>query len=975
MAEPITTDLFKFVAVRPAQRVTEKETRRTIIRDERADNPDGAVKLAQLARELSHSGVAPGRWRELDLSPIESLAEAHRELVLRYENFSADEHAPDGRELLNEAAPRARTGRDPQLLRVAWDALYTAHLTGPDAGPLLEKPIAALRVLHFARLLDEDQYPAPTAALEALRATPAIPTVFDDSIRLPAGAAPGTTGVTAQGGPREANNPERSTRLRELAKEIDATERLLATVATAPALTARVIAGPTEQTGGWVRSEFDLRNAPALHHALSGQISREQAAILDRLRVAETSPVTDAAQALQSHLMKLSEQAIILADDREYQGYVRELRGILVPSLYEGPKISALLDDPGTSPDVNVAGHITPLGVGDLKVVKQTLLAYLPGEVAHIENVLKGESKERKHRKLDRTETTLFASVEETKETERDTQSTDRFELKRETEQTVKEDMSVKAGLTVTASFGPVVTTATGDFAYSTSKQDSQKSSSNFARDLVDRSVSKVQIKTRTERTTKTLNEVEEINTHLVDNAQPGADHVIGVYRWVDKRYRAQVYNYGVRLLLEFVVPEPAAFFRASQLRRALKSVNATPPAAFLNTSDGPLTVADITETDYLLYASRYNVAGVTPPPQLHKYIGISLIKEGVGLGQAVAMEAKDFLVPEGYVLIYYSATASILSAHASRFSLQIGPDTHLLLHKPWPPDPDVPDMTIHEQGTPKQVVNWTGAVRVTVAAYDVRGFAVNAQGVCLRDDAGQRTLQKWQLQTFDKIQAAYQALKNAYDQKVAQAEAAGGIAIEGRNPGLNRTIEKDELKKLCITMMTGQHFKQFNAMTDPADKPAHHPEVQVLEALAEGRIVQFFEQAFEWEQMTYLFYPYFWGRKRNWVEVSNLSDPDPLFARFLTAGAARVVVPVPMPYADAVQYLLQSKETDLGKKVWHGGERPTLGSDLYISITEEIRNQTDDLAGATPEGTPWEFTVPTTLVWLQPDAGLPKFT
>jgi hypothetical protein len=260
------------------------------------------------------------------------------------------------------------------------------------------------------------------------------------------------------------------------------------------------------------------------------------------------------------------------------------------------------------------------------------------------------------------------------------------------------------------------------------------------------------------------------------------------------------------------------------------------------------------------------------------------------------------------------------------------------------------------------------------VAAYDVIGFAVNVQGVC---QVNPQTVVKWQLQTFDKIYAAYQALKTAYDQKVTQAEAAVGITIEGRNPAMNRTIEKTELKKLCITMMTGQHFKQFNAMTDPADKPKHHPEVIVDEALSEGRIVQFFEQAFEWEQMTYLYYPYFWGRKRNWIDVMHRTDPDPLFTQFLTAGYARVMVPVPLAYKQAVEYMLQKKGMDLGKKVWLGGDRPTLeneNDDLYVSITEELRNQTDDLAGATPEGTPWEFTLPTTLVWLQPDSILPSF-
>lgn len=203
-------------------------------------------------------------------------------------------------------------------------------------------------------------------------------------------------------------------------------------------------------------------------------------------------------------------------------------------------------------------GPDEPLGIGDLKVVKETGLAYQAGEVAYIENVLIGESKERIYRTLNRTTTTLFTSDVETRETTRDTQATDRFELKREAEQTIKEDMSIKAGLSVTASYGPISATATGDFAYATSKEESAKTSSNFAREVVDRSVSKIQTKT----TLQTLNEVEETNTHGLDNVG-GAQHIIGIYRWVNKRYRARL------RLVRVLRPIPAASADDGPARRS----------------------------------------------------------------------------------------------------------------------------------------------------------------------------------------------------------------------------------------------------------------------------------------------------------------------------------------------------------------------------------------------------------------------
>lgn len=994
MNTPVVTDVFKFLAVRPAQLVAEKETTRTIIRDKRAMSAVEKRELTALAGQLSTSGVALAHWRELDISLIEPLAEGYRELTRSYERLRPGENPPEAKTLMKDAGlSNVKDGNDPDLISAAWKALYAAHATGRDAGPRLEVPMAALRVLHFAQTLAGEPRPSPFVALEALRATVAIPILFDAAFQPPSSSPAQTASVPNALVGHSTTSPDalrRSEQILALATDLNATERLFESVTNAPPLAnsaaRQVSLGPT---AGW-SDRFNLSTTPLLSDALPAQLSRTEAAVLDQLRLAETTPAHIAAQALQSHLQKLTDRASVLVDDPEFQTAMREITRAMplqvAPIL--PPIIIAGLGTPDASgADVDVSGRITPLGFGDLKVVKQTLLAYVAGEVAHIENVLKGESKERTHRKLDRTETTIFTSEETTKDTERDTQSTDRFELKREAETTLKEDMSIKAGLTVTGAYGPVVATATGDFAYSTSKQDSAKSSSNFAREVVDRAVTKVQTKTKAERTTKTLNEVEEINRHSLNNEPPSAAHVTGIYRWVDKRYRAQVYNYGVRLLLEFVIPEPAAFYRATHESTPPK-VNGKPPYPFVTDGlDGfgrsgkPLTAKEITEFNYPRYAAKYGAAGVLAPPPLFTYIGLALAPtEGVGLGTAFSIASKDFLVPGGYKLNSYSVAVSCIVANFPRLIVQVRGDIWTIVDLNNPGPNFIQTKQIGDPAADNAKIS-SGAVAVSVpvsvVGYDIAKFALNIQGVGVRTDEAMTT---WRNETFGKIQTAYQALQTAYDQKVTQAEAAAGITIEGQNPAINRIVEKNELKKLCITMLTGQHFNKFGkkpgAMTEPPDDAAHPPEVDVYEALYQGPIIQFFEQAFEWEQLTYVYYPYFWGRKKNWGKVAYLSDPDPLFQQFLTAGAARVLVPVPLAYAQSVIYLLQNGKGDLRDRVWGGGETVTINSPLYISIAEGLRNQTDDLAGAEPDPDvqPWEFTLPTTLVWLQPDATLPTF-
>ena len=173
-------------------------------------------------------------------------------------------------------------------------------------------------------------------------------------------------------------------------------------------------------------------------------------------------------EALQTRLSAVADRILSSTDPLLFEAMpaeATELPGIQALSAKYTAKPALELDYPvGMIPFPWVVRPvIRPLGIGDLKVVKQSLHRYVAGEVAHIENVLEGENKERKHRRLDRTEETFTIEIETVEETERDTQTTDRFELKKETEKTITEDMSVDAGITVSASYGPVELGAYGE--------------------------------------------------------------------------------------------------------------------------------------------------------------------------------------------------------------------------------------------------------------------------------------------------------------------------------------------------------------------------------------------------------------------------------------------------------------------------------------------------------------------------------
>ena len=71
---------------------------------------------------------------------------------------------------------------------------------------------------------------------------------------------------------------------------------------------------------------------------------------------------------------------------------------------------------------------IKPIGIGDLKVVKQEFMGYRKTEIAHIETVLAGETKTRVHRSLEKSEDSFSFSSSNDSESTKDSQSTSRFE-------------------------------------------------------------------------------------------------------------------------------------------------------------------------------------------------------------------------------------------------------------------------------------------------------------------------------------------------------------------------------------------------------------------------------------------------------------------------------------------------------------------------------------------------------------------
>lgn len=626
---------------------------------------------------------------------------------------------------------------------------------------------------------------------------------------------------------------------------------------------------------------------------------------------------------------------------------------------------------------------IGPVGIGDLKLVKQVLARYEAGEIAHIENVLQGEFRQRKHRRFQQLEEIVTVEKATEKESERDLQTTERFEMQTESETVVKEETKFEAGLSLSAGYGPVQISANTEFGMDNSKERSDRTATNYAKEVSEKAVSRLKEKIKEERVSRVLQETEEKNLHEFAASD---NHVCGMYRWVDKFYRAKTIDYGRRLFYQFYIPEPAAFYlkaKANDLETSLPEMPLLPEVEHPNTKTlVPLSPELIDRYNYISMIKKYNVPDVEAPPPNYTVIVKTISRE---LQQTTSGEISEFAldklieIPSGYEAISAYGNFSV------RWKTSKGRIVFLFGKRKQEDLFPVRDLFLESSEYYKfhtLVYAEDRSFPIAITGYDVSNFSVTIEIVCRLQIESE---EQWQIKTYNAIMTAYEKERMEFEDKIAAAEVSG-VASWGQNPLINREIEKQELKRSCIRLWSGYDLGGSPGIIEDiaAEGVDSYPEIDRDTAMDNVHAIRFFEEAFEWENMTYEFAPYYWGNKEKWIDTYIHKSEDPIFEQFLRAGAANVLVPVRPSWTGTVLYY------QLTGRLWIGDGVPRLlaspsseEAELFNDYLEEMvgvedipESETERVFEISPDDKDsWLVKVPTSLVWLQQeDSILPDF-
>ena len=661
-------------------------------------------------------------------------------------------------------------------------------------------------------------------------------------------------------------------------------------------------------------------------------------------------------------------------------------------------------------------GEMKPPTIGDLILVKQELRRYEDGALASIETVMRGERREHSLRTLSRTtQTTTTETSTESEETS--SVSTDeRFRLASEAQATAAQSFGVDVGVSVSGKFGPVQVAATANASYDTSKSTTD---THLAGVRQDRHRGGHPARLELDQGVELDHDPQRVAGHPAARIrQHGRHHPrqrdVPLARRDPRRDAAQLRAPPDAVARPAragpVLPRAARAERGGGDRRARRAAcirrdwtrtawtrwrTGSPAASRASRTSTPTTYARL--------AALYDVTGIAPPiPQSLTGSKVISVPEGTPPaevkddGLSYVTSDNTLVIDPDYRITKYGVYAPEGAANFRRWAstMHLGEkknetDTILV----WVGDHEFFfTATGNGDNDPKTIDSNFNSIVALHDEFEPFGsevrpalpIAISASFSGLlsltviyeatrRDEA----LDRWKAATYAAIIKGYLAKRQAYDQALALTQAKVASDTVAQTFQLRedqyRAIELTELKRGCIELMsegtahgrTSISVAEDGTPTIVFDEAEGGPNWR--SPLANGTVADWFEQALDWKQTVYTFYPYYWAAEKRWAETAQATGADPIFEGFLQAGSANVVVPVLPGFERSMILFLNTGH------IWGGRYMPLFSTPemLEVYAEAELGTQLDP-----PEqiGEPWEIRLPTSLVMLQADDTLPEF-
>ncbi len=635
-----------------------------------------------------------------------------------------------------------------------------------------------------------------------------------------------------------------------------------------------------------------------------------------------------------AHIIKLSFES----DDGALK--VRDISDYQIIQIYNA--VILLPDTNGAIPYQQIKtdnGFATPYAIGDLQMVRKRLLGYDRGEIARIENIMPGERREITSKKTHRiNDVKSIASADENLLAKAG--EDERTNLQSEAQQAIAQKIINKNYGSLDTNYGPPTTatldgtlTKTIDFG-GPDAPSYQDDVTKFARQILNTSVERIKHKVTAFRSRNEMSQTKDIISSIVDNSG-NSRAVRATFKWVNKIYEASVVHYGNRLMMEFIIPKPAQSYIARHEAFTGQPLTCPKsPAQQFNVH----SFEGITRDNYASICAEYGVIDIEPPPQQKIYIGLSLRGN----------ETQSMAIPSGYQAISAKTDAknggiSVGTIHLPDNEWHDLPAYGETMSVPISAAAPYPALLALPNASPPEPIP------------EANMFLVNVEIICVPTLS---RMNAWQISIYQAINKAYRLKFDRYYDKI------NGVGINNEastNPKYNKDVEWNTLKTACIKLLMERAVQglqnEVSASSSPPSIASPPSELMV----AWPKYNQFIDTALEWNEISYSFHLNSLITQDD--DISNLlnKSEETLFANFLQADYARVLVPVTPQKLMAFLYFWATG------KIWDSPDWLIATSSQEAPLVNDIKNSPHNHNGhhhniEEKKKRSWEIIVPTAM-------------
>lgn len=516
--------------------------------------------------------------------------------------------------------------------------------------------------------------------------------------------------------------------------------------------------------------------------------------------------------------------------------------------------------------------EIEPLGFLHLERLSFVPAGIERGELVHSVPLSPAEEVNISHKEWSNTSEEFERIVTDYLEAYSEEGVTEKSELMQATSSQQQHQIGFNMSVTASGGYGPVSISATTGFNVAESASRSQQFARNQANELTRKASSRTKKEHKVSFKVSSASGTEDQAVRKIVN--PFNDRAVRVdYYQLLRKWRVDLYRYGIRLTYDLTIPEPGSDILSKiqeikSLQQALGQGFGNPEAT-LPWARFTLQPTGVTRGNYATLAALYGTA-VEPPAEEEIRIVRAFARQWSSFDESKRAEntAFDIDVPDDYEV----------------FDVQLDFPTW-----GWEGRDSEADILT-------DVTHWHGAsgrLTISVFSWQLSAFTLEVTIVArLKPEA----YAAWQMRAWGAMRDAALAnyemnranLKGRLQQLQEELGAQDALSL--------RKIEREEVTKGILRWMFGP---AFNFVPPGLPESLYGPSGLVLtpdiwaQVLAQGEIIKFIHHAIEWENMLYFLYPYFWSHTSRWDFKKYLDHPDFMHRTFLRSGSARVVLTV----------------------------------------------------------------------------------